>query len=177
MKEINLLPKKNIGILQQERTIILIRAIAIFSVLIVLSCWIGLWFLGKNYSADTVDAQQQNVRSRLHVFHAKAIDQLTLVDRVNRIQAILKTRSLLTTNIDLLQKQLPSDVSMETFTVTPKQMAMTVSSSSLPSLKKFIDGLTALVKGKTLLTKVTITNIAVDTISGKYTASVQGIFL
>lgn len=173
-KEINLLPRKNLGILQQERTIIIVRAIAFLSVIILVTCFVGVFLLGKNYSIDTVNTQQNSVRARLQVLHNKTITYLTLQDRVRRIQTILKSRSLLEAKIETLQKQVPQDVLLKTLTVTTKTASLSVSSPSLSSLKSFLDNVTTLLKKKTIFSTLVIDNVNVDAKTGAYSVSVGG---
>lgn len=175
--EINLLARKNVGFFQQARTLLLVRAIAIFSVIIVVSSFIGIFLLGKNYSPDAVATQQTNIRSRLALYHDKAIQELTLVDRVNHIQAILKSRISLSDKITTLQKQLSPDIKMQSLAISQTTAAMLVSSPSLDSLKTFLDGITLMVNKKIFFQNVTINTVSVDSVTGMYSVAIQGTLL
>lgn len=173
-KEINLLPKKNIGILQQERTIAIVRAVAILSCVVFVTSWIGIFLLGKNYSVEAVTNQQNAVEARLASLNKKTISYLTLHDRVTRIQTILRTRSLLTGKIDTLEKQIPSDVDLQSISVSQKTASISVSSTSLSSLKSFLDSLTALYRKKSIFSTLIINNVLVNAKTGAYTVTVNG---
>ena len=176
-KEINLLPHKNQGLLQKEQTIMVVRAIAIFSVVIVLSSYVGVLLLGRNYSLSDAQAQQASMHARLRLLQDKSAQELFILDRVNRIQTILKTRSSLIATISTLQNEVSEDVTIRTIDVTNKSAAMAVSSPSLASLKGFIDSLTLLVNKKKLFQKITINNVVVDSKTGMYSVSIQGVLL
>lgn len=173
-KEINLLPRKNVGILEQERTIMIARASALLSALFVISCFVGVFLLGKQYPLEDVQRQQSQVESQLLQVKDKANRNIQLVDRVNHIQTILKTRSLLGPTIVTLQDQLPKDVEMQSLSITTTSITLSVSSSSLASLKSFLDSLTAMAEKKQLFQKLTINNIVVDARTGTYLVNVQG---
>lgn len=176
-KEINLLARKNVGFLQQEQTITVARVIAVFSVILVASSFVALFFLQKNYSLSTIENQQTSVRSRLSLLHDKTIKQLTLIDRTKKIELIIKKRISLADKITLLQKEIPSALTIETLSVSKEAMSITVTSNSLTSLQKFIESLTTLVTKKTLLQKLTIDNVIINQQTGLYSVSVKGVFL
>lgn len=177
MKEINLLPRRNLGILEQERTVMIVRAIAVLSVIIVVSAFAGTFILGKNYSVSDVQTQQASVRSKMQIFHDKSLQVLLLSDRVNRIQSILKKRYLLTDKISLIQQKIPSDVRVDALSITTANITLSLSSASLTSLKTFLDAVSGLVAQKQLLQKVTIENVSIDSLTGRYTVNVQGTLL
>jgi Tfp pilus assembly protein PilN len=173
-KEINLLPQKNRGFLEEERTIMLARAVAILSALFVVSCLVGVFILGQQHSLDSVQQQQAHVQSQLVQVKDKANTNIQLVDRANHIQTILKTRSLLGPTIETLQSKLPKDVTMQSLSVTTTAVSLSVSSSSLSSLKSFLDALTAMAEKKKIFKKLTINNIVVNAQTGTYVVNVQG---
>lgn len=176
-KEINLLPQKKIGIFDSEMTLNIFRAVAVISMIIVASSFLGVIILGKKYSVDSITSQQADVRMQLGKFKQQINNQLVLIDRVNKIQSILKTRSLLTDNVSLIQKQLPGDVIITSFQITKADLNLTLSSTSLTSLKTFIDSLTGLVQKKSLLKKLTITDVVADTTKGTYSVNIAGTLL
>lgn len=177
MKEINLLPRKNLGILEQERTIMIVRTVATLCVVLVVSTMIGVFLLGRSYSLADIANQQAQARSQLQLVKNKIQKQLMLVDRANHIQTILKIRKPVTEKISTIQKQLPADVTVESFTITDLVMTVSASSPSLASIKTFIDSLTAMVEKKTLLKRLTINNVVLNAQTGQYTVSIQGVLL
>lgn len=176
-KEINLLPHRNLGILQQERTIMLVRIIAIFSVVIIISSGIGLFFLGKTYSLDNMASQQQNIQSRLNLLSGKATKELQLVDRMKRIEKIFGDRSSLLNQINTVQQQVPQGVDIDTLTVTKEDVSMSVSSNSLTQLRTLLNSLTQMVSEKKVFKKLTIQNVVLDQKTGIYSVGVEGTFL
>lgn len=176
-REINLLPRKNTSFLQREQTVTFARIAAIFSVVIVITSFIGVILLGRNYSVTDVESQQANVRSRLQLVQNKTIQQLTLLERTKKIESLLKKRISLTDKITFFQKQIPSNVTIETMTVSPLQVNISVSSTSLTALQSFLDSLTSLVTQKKVLKKLTIDNVIVSQQTGLYSVNVKGTFL
>lgn len=177
MKDINLLPKKNLGLFQRDQTILIARSIAALSVIFVLSSFVGILLLGRNYSVADIETQQQNIRTKLQTQHTKTIQELMLLDRMKHISTILKTRSLLIDKITALQKLMPATITIEVLSITPQTLNLTVESPSLDSLKGFLDGLTTLLQSKKLLKKLTINNVVINQRTGLYTVSVVGVFL
>lgn len=173
-KEINLLPHKNLGFLQQERTIMTVRVIAVLSVIFVVSSFVGVLLLGRNYSVDNVMAQQQTVQSKLNLLQTKTQKYLLLVDRLHKIEAMSKNQTPIITQMETLQQQVPQGVSIDTFTISKEGVFLSVSSSSLSSLRTFLDNLTQMVTQKKLLKKLTIDNVAVNQKTGIYSVGVKG---
>lgn len=176
-KEINLLPKRQMGFFQEERTIMMARAVTILSALLVVSSFVGVFFLGRNYSIQNVEAQQNQVRAQLRTMQGKITMDMLLVDRIKHIQKILGTRILLGQRVATIQKQLPKDVTLESITITNTSIVLSASSTSLSSLKSFLDNLTAMTEKKVLFKKLTINNIVVNAKTGVYLVNVQGITL
>lgn len=174
-KEINLLPKKNIGFFEEEQTIIISRVIAIFSVIIVISGIIGIWFLDKNYSPTAISAQQAALQERLVPLQNRAVTDITLVNRVNAIAGIIKNRLSLIDTISTVQSKLPSMVTIQSLTITKEQLNLEITSASLSSLQTFMNTLTNMVGPKNLFQKMTITSVSLNATSGLYTADLEGI--
>lgn len=174
-KDINLLPQKKLGFLEKEQTIIFFRAVAILSILILISSFFGIIILGKNYSLDNIQKQQTDVRLQLSKVKNKINNQLILVDRIKRIQSILNTRVLLNGQISLIQKQIPPGIQIQSLQISKASFDMTISSPSLLNLKAFLDSLTTSVQKNSLIKKLTIQNVAVDTSTGLYTVSLEGV--
>lgn len=176
-KEINLLPKKHIGFLAQEKTIVIFRVITVFSAIFVLCSFVVIFFLQKNYSLTAIQSQQASVTSKLALLHDKTTKEVALIDRTKKIASILKTRADLVDKISLIQKQAPQDVTIDTLTISKTDVSFLVTSKSLTSLQKFIDALTNLVAKKTLLQKITIDNVVIDQVSGTYSVNIHGVLL
>jgi Tfp pilus assembly protein PilN len=176
-KEINLLPKKNIGLLQQERTILILRISAFASVVIVASVTIGMFFLGRTYSVDVINQEQESIATKLRILQPKIQKEIALVNRINQIQEILKKRSLIVTKATTLQNLIPSDVSIDIFSITGNRFNLSLSSSSLSSLTTCLDGFTAALKKKTIFSTVTVQNVGLDIKAAAYKANITGILL
>lgn len=176
-KEINLLPKKNKGLLDQESTIVVVRIVAIISFIFVLSSFVGVFFLTKNYSLAAIQSEQAAVQAKFQVLNPKTTKLLALSDRVQHIKNILQKKVDLTAKITAIQQKIPSDVTLAALNVTSRTVSLTATSSSLTSLQNFINALTNMVSQKKLLQQLTIDNVSVDVHSGLYTVNVKGSFL
>ncbi len=155
----------------------LVRAISLLSVCIVVISIVAVFLIGRSYSVSDAQSQQDAMHARLQLVHGRIIKDLTLVERVSRIQTVLKTRSLLTGTLAILQKQIPQNVSLETVSITATTVTMLVSSNSVSDLQTCIDSFTKLVDKKVLFSKLTINNVVVDAVSGRYTVNMQGSLL
>lgn len=176
-KEINLLPKKNVDVLQQERTILIIRITAIFSVVCVSSVILGTFILGRSNSIEDVTAQQNAIGAKLQLVKPKIQKEIALVNRVNQIQAIIKTRSSIIKKATGIQDLIPPSVSTEQLSLTSTVFALVISSPSLSALTSCMDNFTNALKKKTIFSSVTIDNVGVDTKGGLYKVSIKGAFL
>lgn len=176
-KEINLLPRKNTGILEKESTVFLARIIAILSVIFVASSFVTVFFLQKNYSLSALQDEQQAVQTKLDTLTAKAKKILTLTDRTRDIQTILQTRGDLTVKVDAIQQKLPKTVTLDSFSVSQKDVSLTATSQSLTSLQDFLNALSTMVSQKEILQKLTIDSVSANVTTGVYTVNVKGSFL
>ncbi len=173
-RDINLLPQRKLDLLQQERTVVIVRGVALVVMILVVTSALAIFLLNKNTSLDSLKAQQQSLRANFSLLHDKTAKNYLLVDRVTKIAAITKKKSTFIGNITTIEQLVPPDVSIDTFTINKTNVSMNVSSSSLISLGKYMDGLNKLVGNKGFFKKITIDNAIADEKAGKFIVSMKG---
>lgn len=173
-KEINLLPQRKLDLLQQERTVVIARGIAVIIMVLVVTSALAVFLLNRNTSLDSLKVQENSLRANFSLLHDKLAKNFLLVDRIGKIQTITRKKSSFIGNITTIQQVIPDDVDIEAFTVNKTTVSLTVSSSSLVSLGKFMDGINKLVTNKSFFKKVTIDNTVADEKVGKFVVSVKG---
>ncbi|MGH7245709.1 MAG: hypothetical protein ACREGI_02120 [Candidatus Levyibacteriota bacterium] len=174
---INLVRKKDESLLQKERTLFIARVGAVISVTFIFCFAVVLFLLSRDPTLPDLQAQQNHAVSTLSLLHPKTATNLLVQDRVKRINQILNVRSSFDQTVNDFQQQIPPELDLDTFSLTQTTVTVSVTSSSLQAIGKFIDNLTQMVKDKKILKSVTIDGIIADEKSGIYSLSISGTLL
>lgn len=172
--DINLLPHKNRSAFSQEQVLAYSKVGAIASCIITVSLAIILFLLNRDPSLAQIHAQQQTLLTQLNLLHTKTAKDLIIQDRVKRITKTLQSRKTLEKTISEVQKQLPSGVTVVSFVLDGKTLAITVTAPSLSPLGTFMDNLSKDVQNKKLFKKLTIQGVISDEKTGNFLLSMSG---
>ena len=171
--DINLLPQRKRNIFQSEQMLMRVRVLAILCVVMVIISGLIALYINQTSSPAALKAQEDSLIITLNANKPKAVAQLQLLDRLNRIQKIITTRSTLEKNIQLIQEQLPDTVTLTSFLIDDKQLSFGVSSDDLTAIDKVTSNMNNLLKSKKLIKEMTIENIVADQKSGKYSLAID----
>lgn len=174
---INLLPQKNLSSFSQEKILSLSKVTAISSLIVTVSLAIVVFLLNRDQTLVALTAQQNTLLTQLNALHTKTAKDLIILDRLNRIKTIIKSRGNLDTTIQTLNTQLPSSLGVNNFSVNKKTFTFTISATSLGVLGQVVENFTTLVKKKDTIAQITIENVITDEKAGKYTMTMSGILL
>lgn len=172
--EINLLPRKTRAKFSQEQLLAYSKIGAIIACIITVSFAIVLFLLNRDPSLSQIQAQQQNILTQLTILHTKTAKDLIIVDRVKRITKILQSRKALEKDIDTIQSQLQTSLTVTSFALDDKHVLLTVSGQSLSPMGAFIESLTDDIQKKKFLKKITIQGIISDEKTGNFLLSISG---
>lgn len=170
---INLLAHKKGNIFSSEKTLARVRLVAVSCVGLLLSSGIGAFLLTHINTPEALKVQQATLTQQLLQNKSTAVAQLELLDRLNHIQTIISNRSSLQDNIALVQKQIPTGVTISTLDLDSKQLNISVNSPDLTAIDKLISNMTTLLHTKKIIKSMTITDVAADQKTGKYILSIE----
>ena len=173
--EINLLPQRKGNILTNQQVVNRIRLVALLCVMVTISLSIGVFLLQQVNSPERMKAQESTLTATVNQSKIKAVKQLQLVDRLNHIQTIINNRALLQKNIILVEKQIPDNVTIQTFTLDNKQFNISVLSTNLEDINTFLTNMTNLVHSQKFIKKMTVEDVVADQKTGRYSLSINGV--
>ena len=172
--EINLLSRKRGSAFRNEKILAQLRVTAILSLIVVVVCSVGMFFVNQANSPAALSVQQQTLTTNLSASKDKIASQLQLVDRLTHIQTILTKRASLENNIQLFRKQLPSSVTVTTFALDDKTVSILLYAKDLNTIHTVITNMTNLVKSKKILKTLTVENVVADEKTSRYIISMDG---
>lgn len=180
MNDINLLVK---GKEARFGSRLILRILRITSVvcLVLLSIFsITFFFLRVQSPLQQLKNEESSLLSQIEAIKEKSLKLFILHERISALQNVLTKRKDYTLLIDKLEKvekiskKVPSDATIQAFSLDPTQVSITVSSSSPSSLDTFLNYLIELALRKEVFEKLTLNGIALDDKNGEYTMSIEG---
>jgi len=177
MSDINLLRNRRNSLEKKEKTLLIVRVVAVGLVIITATLAIVLFFLNTDPTLTTVKNQEAALTQSLVANKDIITKQLFLVDRLQHIQTTLPKRNAFEGNIITMQHILPNDVTIDTLTFSKGEMTISVVSVSLSSINSLLDSLATKVASKQFLKSMTVDGVVADSKTGKYFLSIHAILL
>lgn len=172
-KEINLIYKQQKDLIKKEQQVRLANLLAIMSLAVVVITSAVLFIINRTSSLPAI-LQQEKVATQNLSFLQKRVGNLLLVkSRLHDIDTIIKSQDNLDSTLQKLEEGLPTNVTVESLSITKTHITLTVSSPSLVSINQFLDFLISESGKKELVKKVTVNSLLADTKLGKYTLSID----
>lgn len=175
--EINLLPHKSLSVFSHERMLVYTKVVAIVALIITVCLSILVFLINRDPTLQELDSQQKTLLTQLSVLHTKTAKDLIILDRLKRIQSLIKSRGSVDVTIAQINDQVPDGASVTEFALDNKTLTLSLTSSSLIPMGQFIDNMTKLVSSKKVVKQITIQGLITDEKGGKYTMTVNGILL
>src|SRR5579872_5935679 len=160
--EINLLAQKKAQFFSEERLLLITKVAAVMSVTLVLSLSILFFLLSRDPSVIAIQTDENQTIAKLTLLQDKTAKYLLIVDRVNKMKAILQKKSTFGNNMSVLTKQVPLNTRITNFTLDQQTLSLSLSSSDLSALGKAMNNFTTLVTSRTVLKSVTIQGLVSD---------------
>lgn len=130
-----------------------------------------LFLVNQVSGIDLLLQKEQQDIARISALQKRIGKELLLQKRLADIQAILSSRSSPDTVIQQITAGMPSDVHIDSFTLTKKNVSLTVTSSFLPSLDTFTKYLLNKASSKQSFKTFTINSVIADPKNQKYILS------
>ncbi|MDO8460959.1 MAG: hypothetical protein Q7S38_00800 [bacterium] len=173
MNEINLLPHVRESLVKSQRAVRIIRLISAVFLFLTAASSLGLFFLNLSSPLSSLKQEENKLLSELSLHKEKMENMLVAKERLKYISGILAKRRNYETEIELITSQLPSQVTVDSFSASQNAITITASSDSLFSLNKFTDHLTDITLNKKIFDKVSFDNLVFDGTNSKYSLSIK----
>lgn len=174
MPEINLLPQKKIGFFSEEKLLLFTKTTAIVLIILVASLSILFFLLSRDPSVTQIKADEVRTRAQLTLLQDKTAKYLIIVDRLNKLKALEKTRTNFDTTIQTIVAQIPSSVTITNFALDKDSVTLALSASDLSLLGKSLDNFTHLTQSKKILKSLSIQGLVSDEKGGSYVLTLSG---
>lgn len=172
---INLISSKKHNLEKQEKIIKIFRRVAYGSLIVVAVISVGLFALNYFSPLPKVSSQEQQVTQTLLAQKSKIAKLLLLRDRLQHVDAIFLQNTSLEKTLTTIILNTPGDVNVDSLGVSSTAVGIVFTSYSLTSMNTFMDFLSNQIAEKTLFKKATISSLALDVKSGKYTLSISAV--
>lgn len=162
--------KENLG--RTKRTFIL-RIISIVFLFFVASLSIILFLLNLRISVSSIKKDQAETLRSVSLEKNKLAKLNLINDRLKGIRDILKNRKNYTNTLNILLSQIPQGVTASSLRIEKGDLTLTVNSSSLLPINKFLNNIIDLSIKKNVVKGVTIESLTIDSKTGIYSLSVK----
>lgn len=170
---INLVRAQDRENLQRRKKIFILRAISITFISFVGIVSIILFILYARISVSSIKKEQALAAQNIVLQKDKLAKLNLLNDRLRGIKEILKERKNYTTTLNSLLEQVPVGATTSSLSINKSSVSLTVTSSSLLPINKFLNNIVDLYTKKHLIREIVIESLTVDTRSGTYSLSVK----
>lgn len=170
---INLLRTEVKGDSRRLRTTNILRIISLIFLGFVGLISIILFILNSRISVSSVKTEEATVLQNISLQKEKASKYYSLNDRVKGIGEILKNRKNYSSNLNVLIAQVPDGSAISSLEIDKGNIALTVNSSSLLPLNKFLNNMIDLSINKHQIKNMTIESLSIDVKTGNYSLSIK----
>lgn len=172
--EINLLPYNENLYKPSTNYLLIIKIIAIVSLIIVAFSSVAVFLFKANSSMVNLRDEEQQLILKLAPYNLEATKYSFLSNRLREINDILSKRPNFNEKVDVVFKNLPADASIDSISIDQKKITIGAVSNSLSSLNIFLDNLVAMVNNRILIKRVVLNGVNVDRKQGKARVSLEG---
>ena len=166
---INLISNQNVELEKELRRLKKFRLIALIGLtaVVLVSCLI--FVLNFTVPLDSVRKEQQTTAVDISLLHKKLVTYTLTTDRVKNISNILLQRGNYIPQINQILGKVPSDVTVQGLGIQTGQLEISVYSTSLLSINKFIDDIVGISQQGKVIKNLILEGLSVDVSGGKYT--------
>jgi hypothetical protein len=134
-----------------------------------------IFVLNFTLPLDSVKKEQVTTASNIAIFHKKLVTYTLIADRVKNISNILSQRGNYLPQVNDILGKIPTDVSIDGLDIDTGTIAISVSSTSLVSLNKFIDDMVSLGAQGKVIKDIVIQGLSLNVNDSKYILSMKAV--
>lgn len=170
---INLLKTETKESYSRQKTTYVLRIISIVFVFFVGLISIILFFLNSRISISSVKNEQAATLQSIALQKDKLSKFYLLNDRLKGVEDIIKNRKNYTTILNILIDQIPSDAGISSLEIDKENISLTVNSTSLLPLNKFLNNMIDLSINKHSIKNMKIESLTIDSKTSSYSLSIK----
>ena len=174
---INLISNQNVELEKELRRLKKFRLISLTCLIAVSLVSVVIFVLNLTLPLDSVKKEQGATAANIATFHNKLVTYTLITDRVTNISNILSQRGNYMPQIDAVVGKVPSDVTVDQLNVETGGITLSVSSTSLLSINKFMDDIVSFSNQKKVIKDLVIQSFSLDANTGKYALDLKATIL
>lgn len=173
-KSVNLVSNRNEQIEKELLILKIVRVVAVSLLITISVVAISAFIFSTQISLSRIKEEENATLSQISALHDRLTTYYLTKDRINNITGIISTRRDYGKHIDAILEKIPQDLSLEGIDIEKDIISISMSGSSLVTINKFIDDITALGKEKKVLSNVKLDSLSLNVKSGEYSLIVKG---
>lgn len=170
---INLVKTEDRENARRRKTTYILKVISIVFVSFIALVSIILFILTSKLSLSAVKNEETVVLENITREKNKLSKFYLLTDRLKSIEEILKNRKNYTASLNTLIEQIPSGALASSLQVDKGNITLTVNSSSLSPINRFLNDVINLSINKHTIKDMTIESLTIDSKTGNYSLSIK----
>lgn len=170
---INLVKAQDKENFRRERKIFIFRIISLVFISFVGLVSIILFILYLRISPEAIRREQSQVVQSI-AFQKNKLAKLNLLnDRLRGINQVLRERKNYTTILNSILSEIPQEARAQVLSINKSSVSLTVTSSSLLPLNKFLNNILELSENKKYIREMVIESLTIDSRTGSYSLSIK----
>lgn len=170
---INLISNRNVELEKESRRVKRFRLISIICLISVSLVSILIFVLNFTLPLDSVKKEQSATLASISQLHKKLVTYTLITDRIKNISNIISKRGNYLPQVNQILGKVPTDASIDGLTVDKGIIVISVSSTSLLSVNKFINDMVVLGAQGKVIKNIVLQGLSLDVNSGKYTLNMK----
>lgn len=170
---INLLKTESKENPKRKKTTYILKIISIIFIFFVGLISIVLFVLNSRISISSVQNEEAVVLKNIAAQKDRLSKYYFLNDRLKGIEKVIKDRKNYTDVLNNLVSQIPQDTQVGSLEIDKGDISLSVSSSSLLPLNKFLNNMIDLSLNKHVIHNMTIESLTIDSQTGKYSLAIK----
>lgn len=168
---INLISTKNDDLELKLKRLRIVRSIAVASLVLIVLMSVGVFILTLQVPLASIKKEEASTLNDISYLHDKAAKLYLANDRVSNINNIIAKRKNYSEVVNKIVGLMPSDLSIDSLTITDQAILLTVSSNSLQSINQFLNSYVDFGNKGKPIDSVSVDNLVVNTKTGRYSLS------
>jgi len=171
--DINLLIKKDIKLLKQQKRVKAFRVLAIGLLVVILIFSIATFLLNKRLSSPVIGEEQESFLNQMAALKKKEVKLNIINNRISNISNLLGERTDIYKTLSTLLGKVPEGILVDSLELTQSTADIRASSYSLRPIDSLISNLIDMAKRKEIINMVKLNSLDADSAEGKYAVSIS----
>lgn len=174
---INLISTTSDDLELKRKRLLIARILAAVSLSAVALVSVVIFILTSQIPIATIKNNEASTLNDISYLRSKSAKLYLADDRINNISNIIATRKTYSDTVDQISKLIPSDLSIDAFSIENNKVIMTISGDSLLSISQFLDSYVDFGNKGKVIKSVSVNSLVLNVKSGHYSLSVTASLL